>query len=93
MFQITGAFADFERSMIRKRVRAGLKLARGQIKRNGHFVTRNGEIRKRLGPPSADPGKAASGLAKGLGIVKVAKTVGLGVGTVAKIKNAMGANA
>jgi DNA invertase Pin-like site-specific DNA recombinase len=25
MFQITGAFAEFERSMIRQRVRAGLK--------------------------------------------------------------------
>jgi DNA invertase Pin-like site-specific DNA recombinase len=27
MFQITGAFAEFERSMIRQRVRAGLKRA------------------------------------------------------------------
>ena len=27
MFQVTGAFAEFERSMIRQRVRAGLKRA------------------------------------------------------------------
>jgi hypothetical protein len=29
MFQITGAFAEFERSMIRQRVRAGLKRGYG----------------------------------------------------------------
>ena len=29
MFQVTGAFAEFERSMIRQRVRAGLKRAVG----------------------------------------------------------------
>jgi DNA invertase Pin-like site-specific DNA recombinase len=27
MFQITGAFAEFERSMIRQRIRAGLRRA------------------------------------------------------------------
>jgi Resolvase, N terminal domain len=32
LFQITGAFAEFERSMIRTRVRAGLKRAKDQIK-------------------------------------------------------------
>jgi DNA invertase Pin-like site-specific DNA recombinase len=94
MFQITGAFAEFERSMIRTRVNAGLKRARDQIKRDGHFVTRNGQVRKRLGPPSADPGKvrkAQAEFAKGHGIIKVAKAVGLGVGTVAKLKCEMGA--
>jgi DNA invertase Pin-like site-specific DNA recombinase len=32
LFQITGAFAEFKRSMIRTRVRGGLKRARDQIK-------------------------------------------------------------
>jgi len=37
--------------------------------------------------------KARAELAKGIGIVKVAKVVGLGVGTMAKLKNEMAANA
>ena len=92
MFQITGAFAEFERSMIRTRVNAGLKRAKDQIKRQGHFVTKNGEVRKRLGRPNADPDKlrkARAELAKGIGINKVAKAVGLGVGTVQRLKNEM----
>src|SRR5262245_38244254 len=35
MFQVTGAFAEFERSMIRQRVRAGLKRALEQGKQLG----------------------------------------------------------
>ena len=92
MFQITGAFAEFERSMIRTRVNAGLKRAKDQIKRQGHFVTKHGEIRKRLGRPRAEPDKlrkARAELARGVGIVKIAKAVGLGVGTVQKLKNEM----
>src|SRR6516162_11454498 len=92
MFQITGAFAEFERSRIRTRVNAGLKRAKDQIKRQGHFVTKHGEIRKRLGRPGAEPDKlrkARAEIAKGIGIVKVAKTVGLGVGTVARLKKQM----
>jgi DNA invertase Pin-like site-specific DNA recombinase len=92
MFQITGAFAEFERSMIRTRVNAGLKRAKDQIMQKGHFVTKHGEIKKRLGRPNADPDKlrkARAELAKGTGLNKVAKLVGLGVGTVAKLKREM----
>jgi DNA invertase Pin-like site-specific DNA recombinase len=92
MFQITGAFAEFERSMIRTRVNAGLKRAKDQIKEKGHFVTKHGEVRKRLGRPGAEPDKlrkARAELAKGIGIGKVARMVGLGTGTVAKLKNEM----
>jgi DNA invertase Pin-like site-specific DNA recombinase len=92
MFQITGAFAEFERTMTRTRVNAGLKRAKDQIKQKGHFVTKHGEVRKRLGRPSADPAKlqkARAELAKGIGINRVAKSVGLGVGTVQKLKNEM----
>jgi DNA invertase Pin-like site-specific DNA recombinase len=92
MFQITGAFAEFERSMIRTRANAGLKRAKDQIKRQGHFVTKHGEVKKRLGRPNADPDKlrkARVELAKGVGINKVAKMVGLGVGTEQKIKREM----
>jgi DNA invertase Pin-like site-specific DNA recombinase len=41
LFQITGAFAEFERSMIRTRVNAGLKRAKGEIKRKGHSRARS----------------------------------------------------
>jgi DNA invertase Pin-like site-specific DNA recombinase len=83
MFQITGAFAEFERSMIRERVHAGLKRA-----------VANGQT---LGRPEGSLGdktlkleaKVRAELAKGTGIVKVAKLVGLGVGTVHRIKLAL----
>jgi DNA invertase Pin-like site-specific DNA recombinase len=78
VFQITGAFAEFERSMIQQRIRAGLKRAVAQgIK---------------LGRPKIDQAlerKAQKQLEKGLGILKVAKTLGLGTGTVQRIKQEM----
>jgi DNA invertase Pin-like site-specific DNA recombinase len=96
MFQITGAFAEFERSTIRMRVNAGLKRAKDQIKRDGHFVTKHGEVRKRLGRPAADPRPAAQGMG-GAGqrnwYRQSCKQVSLGVGTVAKLKDEMAAAA
>jgi hypothetical protein len=65
---------------------------RSVTRKLGHFVTKQGEVKKRLGRPSADPGKlrkARAELAKEIGIYKVAKAVGFGVGTVAKLKNEM----
>jgi DNA invertase Pin-like site-specific DNA recombinase len=82
MFQIVGAFGEFERSMIRSRIMAGLKRA-----------VANGAT---LGRPLADPealGEARKLLAKGVGIGKTAKLVGLGVGTVHKLKREMATSA
>ena len=62
MFQVTGAFAEFERSMIRQRVKAGLKRAK--------------EEGKQLGQPKMplpSKSKIQSHLPAGKGIVKVAK--------------------
>jgi DNA invertase Pin-like site-specific DNA recombinase len=78
VFQITGAFAEFERSMIQQRIRAGLKRAVAQG--------------TTLGRPKVDrelERKAQKQLAKGVGILRVAKTVGLGTGTVQRIKQEM----
>jgi DNA invertase Pin-like site-specific DNA recombinase len=75
VFQVTGAFAEFERSMIRQRVRAGLKTA-----------VANGA---RLGRPKINAAverKVQRQLEKGIGILKVAKSLGLGTGTVQRIK-------
>jgi DNA invertase Pin-like site-specific DNA recombinase len=79
LFQITGAFAEFERSMIRQRVHAGLARARAQG--------------KKLGRPQVDP-KTEEGirdaLASGkMGMLKIAAAFGVGSGTVQRIKAEM----
>ena len=79
MFQVTGAFAEFERSMIRQRVKAGLKRAVEQG--------------QQLGRPRIDPKleqRILSHLRKGTGILKTAKLVGVGTGTVQRIKDESG---
>jgi len=78
MFQVTGAFAEFERSMIRQRVNAGLKRAVEQG--------------KQLGRPRIDSKleqRILSHLRKGTGILKTAKLIGLGTGTVQRLKATM----
>ena len=75
MFQVTGAFAEFERAMIRQRIHAGLRRA-----------VANG---KTLGRPLNDPKaleKARQALGSGMGINKVARQVGLSNSTVARLK-------
>src|SRR5215475_593426 len=75
LFQVTGAFAEFERTMIRQRVNAGLTVIKTKIKREGRFTSKAGIVRSRLGRPGAEPEKIARArleLAKGIGIGKVA---------------------
>ena len=89
LFQLTGAFAEFERSMIQQRIKAGLKVVKDKLARDGKFETRRGVIRTKLGRPGAEPEKieaARRELDKGTGIIKIAKTVGLGVGTLHRLK-------
>ena len=74
VFQLTGAFAEFERTMIRQRIKAGLKRAIAQG--------------MKLGRPKIDGAterKVRRQLAKGVGILKVAKSLGIGTGTVQRI--------
>jgi len=74
VFQVTGAFAEFERTMIRQRIKAGLKRAVAQG--------------VKLGRPKIDSAterKVRKRLAKGVGILKVAKSLGIGTGTVQRI--------
>ena len=78
MFQVTGAFAEFERSIIRQRVNAGLKRAV--------------EAGKQLGRPRIDPAlerRIQSQLQVGKGILKVAAECGVGSGTVQRIRREM----
>jgi DNA invertase Pin-like site-specific DNA recombinase len=94
LFQITGAFAEFERSMIRQRVKAGLAPIKAKIARGEKFTSKAGIVRRNLGRPGAEPDKmerARQELAKGVGIGKVARLTGLGTGTVHKLKREMAA--
>jgi DNA invertase Pin-like site-specific DNA recombinase len=75
LFQMLGVFAEFERAMIVERVHAGLRRARAQGKRLGR--PRVGESVERA---------IRAGLAKGRGIRAVAEAVGVGTGTVQRIK-------
>jgi DNA invertase Pin-like site-specific DNA recombinase len=90
LFQITGAFGEFERSMIQQRVRAGLKVVKDKLARDGKFISKAGKVRRKLGRPGVEPDKierARQELAKGIGIGKVAREIGLGVGTVHRLKH------
>jgi len=78
--------------MIRQRVNAGLGAIKARIKRDGHFTTKAGVVRRRLGRPGAEPTqieRARQELANGVGIGKVARLTGLGTGTVHKLKREM----
>jgi DNA invertase Pin-like site-specific DNA recombinase len=80
-FHVTGAFAEFEREMIRSRVNAGLDRARAKG--------------VQLGRPKVT-GKTEQAirelLAAGTGMLKVAKTLGVGVSTVQRVRAEMAAN-
>ena len=78
MFQITGAFAEFERSMIRQRVRAGLKRAI--------------ESGKQLGRPKIDAAierRIKAQLRAKKGMLAIARELKVGTGTVQRIKREM----
>ena len=78
---VMGVFAEFERAMIQERVKAGLQRAKAQ-----------GKV---LGRPSTQLEKVEAikaGLRAGsVGIIKLAKLHGVGVGTVQRIKAALAA--
>jgi DNA invertase Pin-like site-specific DNA recombinase len=84
MFGMMGVFAEFERAMIQERVRAGLARAKAQ-------GTRSGKAIGRPTIPESTERAISKALAKGLGIHKVAATVGVGVGTVQRVKAEMAA--
>ena len=93
LFQMTGAFAEFERSMIRQRVELGSTSSRTSSPATASSSSKAGMVRRKLGRPGAEPDKierARQELAKGIGIGKVAREVGLGVGTVHRLKREVG---
>ena len=78
MFQMCGVFAEFERAMIAERVRAGIARAKSVGTHCG---------RPRIKQTKENAIRVA--LAGGKGICSTARDVGVGVGTVQRIKAAM----
>ena len=86
MFGMMGVFAEFERSMIQARVKAGLERAKANPRKGA----------KAIGRPKvpADTEAAILGhLDAGTGVVKVAKLMGVGVSTVQRVRLAAGLEA
>ena len=81
LFQMLGVFAELEREMIVARVNAGLARARQHGTRSGKAIGR-----PRLS--MATDADVRAQLAKGTGILKTARLVGLGTGTVQRIARA-----
>jgi DNA invertase Pin-like site-specific DNA recombinase len=97
LYSITGAFAEFERNIIKQRVNAGIKRRLAEIAQspNRTFTSNAGIVRRSLGRPGAEPEKkelARIELAKGTGILKTARLTGLGTGTVQRLKREMAAS-
>ncbi len=78
LFQMMGVFAEFERAMIRERVMAGLARARAKRVRLGRPKLAT-EIEERV----------RAELTKGTGILKTGRLVGVGTGSVQRIKREM----
>ena len=74
MFQMMGVFAEFERSMISERVKAGL--ARTKAKGT------------KLGRPTVSPdteGRIRELRSKGMGILRIGSELGIGTSTVQRV--------
>src|SRR5262245_651340 len=77
MFQMMGVFSEFERAMIQERVKAGLARAKDE-----------GTTLGRPTLEDADPARAAkvrAMRARGVGVRKIARELGVGVGTVLRL--------
>jgi DNA invertase Pin-like site-specific DNA recombinase len=77
-FQVTGAFAEFERAMLRSRVNAGLARARSRGAKLGRPKV-SGKIEAAI----------RARLASGEGMLKAARTLGVGVSTVVRVQREM----
>ena len=78
MFQMLGVFSEFEREMIRERVLSGMARAKSQGKHCGRPKT----------TPEVERAIMAT-LRAGTGMIKTAKTHGVGVGTVQRLARVM----
>jgi DNA invertase Pin-like site-specific DNA recombinase len=86
LFQMLGVFAEFERSMIRCRVKAGLARARLHGTKSGKPIGQKPLARHKVELIRAE-------LERGTGIIKTARLCGTGVSAVQRVKASMRARA
>ena len=94
MFGMLGVFAEFEREMIQARVNAGIERVRGEHPAQRAVHLQGGQGPQAPGTPQrrSQEGRAArQELANGTGVLKTAKLVGLGTGTVQRLKQSIAA--
>jgi DNA invertase Pin-like site-specific DNA recombinase len=84
MFQMLGVFAEFERSIIQERVRAGLKRAKAEGKQHGRPRIAP-ELEAQIRVALKTPGRTE-------GVRKLAKRFGVDPGTVQRISRPFGAS-
>lgn len=79
MYQVMGVFAEFERAIIRERIMAGLARAKSEGRRLGRPRV-SAEVEQRI----------RDARRQGMGIRKVASTLGVGVSVVQRLENRKG---
>ncbi len=88
MFGMLSVFAEFERDLIRERVRAGMKVAKAEQASGKERLHKNGRVKKPIGRPrvTADVEcKVRELRAKKWGANRIARELGIGSGTVRRI--------
>ncbi len=88
MYGMLSVFAEFERDLIRERVRAGLKVAKAEQASGKERLHKNGRVKKPIGRPrvGADVERKVGELrAKKWGVNRIARELGIGSGTVRRI--------
>jgi DNA invertase Pin-like site-specific DNA recombinase len=80
LFQMMGVFAEFERAMIVERVKSGLARAKQSGTKSGKAIGR-----PRIDAATEDAIRRLRAENPALGIIKIAKQAGVGVGTVQRV--------
>jgi DNA invertase Pin-like site-specific DNA recombinase len=92
MFGMLGVFAEFEKAMIVSRVKAGMDRAKAEQDAGKVRRGTDGRIRKVIGRPKLKPqieSAIRDHLKAGVGMLRIAAEVGVGSGTVQRVKREM----
>ncbi len=88
MFGMLSVFAEFERDLIRERVRAGMKVAKAEQAAGKERLHKNGRVKKPIGRPPVGTDmerKVLTLRAEKWGVNRIARELGIGSGTVRRI--------
>ena len=88
MVSSQGRLAEFERDLIRERVRAGMKVAKAEQARGKERLHKNGRVKKPIGRPRAGADvehRVRELRKKDWGVNRIARELGIGSGTVRRI--------